>query len=576
MNNCKVTSTIATLKRKFLDGWILSVGFSGKDSFVTLHCAIEALKLAMKENPNVGAKLYVNTVDTTIDNFEISAFLRKAHQHVERYAKDHQLPIETVTLYPPINQRPLVQYIGRGVLLRTYENQANARQCTSDWKIDSVKRFMKSLEQKHQTTKILSLSGSRDSESAARAANLAKRGESIDTITETDLGYKLAPIKDWDFKDVWFLIGQIDNGDVESFGEDLTRELTKHYSAGNGGSCDLLAGEGAVRSKPCSSRFGCTLCCLVKHDFSLQNQIDLAPHQYGYMQGVLDLREFMFNTVNDYERCRSMVGKRVDNGFIKIGHNDYSMEFRQELLRYTLTLDALEQERAFKAGEPPKFQLIKHADLVAIQFYWAKVGGETSAGQAFQIWHEVHTEHKRFAIPKTTYVPASSMAKFGKRRVNIQKLIDTLATSGLAITQDDRQSMTVHRFFMKGDSVETTAFEESERFTVCDEEALSEYIEGVVYDYMLDGKLDETVCPSVIVKDMLARGVIKIKKGGMPALHNDIRRAQVVTYLIAQQKHHEAYLVANSVEEGSYFATLENTQKAPVAIGSPQIDMFAV
>lgn len=572
MNNCKVTSTIATLKRKFLDGWILSVGFSGKDSFVTLHCAIEALKLAMEENPNVGT-LYVNTVDTTIDNFEISAFLRKAHQHVERYAKDHQLPIETVTLYPPINQRPLVQYIGRGVLLRTYENQANARQCTSDWKIDSVKRFMKTLEKKHQTTKILSLSGSRDSESASRAANLAKRGESIDTITDTELGYKLAPIKDLDFKDVWFLIGQIDNGEVESFGEDLTRELTKHYSAGNGGSCDLLAGEGAERSKPCSSRFGCVLCSLVKEDTSLQNQIDLAPHQYGYMQGLLDLREFMFNTVNDYDRCRSMVGKRVENGHVKIGYNDYSMEFRKELLRYTLTLDALEQERAYHANEAPKFQLVKHEDLVAIQFYWSKVGGECSAGEAFQIWHDIHTEHQRFAIPKTTYVPATPMAKFGKRRANIEQLMDFFAPPGLAITDEDRQSLTVYRFFSKGEPVESSHFEEADRFTVADAETLSEYVEDTFYDYMMDGRLDSTVCPSVIMKDMLNRGVIKIKKGGMPALHNDIRKAQVAAYLFAQDKHPEGVLVTHSIDEREYLANVQQKSQRPAV--SPQIDMFA-
>lgn len=479
MNNSKVSKTIATLKQKILDGWILSIGFSGKDSFVTVHCAIEALKLAKAENPNVPA-MYINTVDTTIDNAEIMAYLRKAHTHIDEYAKGHQLPIHTVFLYPPINQRPRVQYIGRGVLLRTYENQANARQCTSDWKIDSVKRFMKSLERQHQTNKILSLSGSRDSESQSRAANLAKRNESIDTIVMTELGYKLAPIKDWTFKDVWFLIGQIDDGDVESFGEDLTRELTKHYSAGNGGSCDLLAGEGAAIAKSCVSRFGCMLCSLVKEDTSLQNQIDLAPHQYGYMQGLVDLREFMFNTVNDYERCRSMVGKRVEHGHVKIGYNDYSMEFRQELLRYTLTLDVLEQERAYHANEAPKFQLIKHEDLVAIQFYWSKVGGERRAGDAFQIWHEVHTEHQRFAIPKTTYVAAKPMAKFGKRRANIEQLMAFFEPSGLALTDEERQSLTTHRFFAKDSAIETTRFEEAERFTVADAETLSEYIEEVV------------------------------------------------------------------------------------------------
>lgn len=256
MNTQLVNQTINTLKTKFLEGWILSLGFSGKDSFCVAHCAIEALKAAKLENANVGP-LYINTVDTTIDNFEVMGFIRKAHDEIERYAADFDLPIITKVIQPPVNQRPMVQYIGRGILLRTFENQASGRQCTVDWKLEPVKRFMKSLEKKHQTSKILSLSGSRDDESVARAANLAKRGESIDTIAQTDLGYKLAPIKDWLFQDVWSLIQAIDDAEVESFGDYLTRDLIKHYSAGNDGTCDLLAGENIKQSKACGARFGC-------------------------------------------------------------------------------------------------------------------------------------------------------------------------------------------------------------------------------------------------------------------------------------------------------------------------------
>lgn len=55
----------------------------------------------------------------------------------------------------------------------------------------------------------------------------------------------------------------------------------------------------------------------------------------------------------------------------------------------------------------------------------------------------------------------------------------------------------------------------------------------------MGGRLASTVCPSVIMKDMLHRGVVKIKKGDMPALYNDIRKAQVATYLFGRDKHPE-------------------------------------
>ena len=576
MLNQKLATTISTLKSKFLDGWIISLGLSGKDSFAVAHCAIEALKLAREERSDAGP-LYINTVDTTIDNFEVMNFIRQCHNEINLYAAEQQLPIKTVILQPPVNQRPMVQYIGRGILLRTFENQANARQCTSDWKIDSVKRFMKFLEKKHQTAKILSLSGSRDAESASRAANLAKRGESIDTIAETDLGYKLAPIKDWAFKDVWALIQQIEAGHIESFGENLTKGLTKHYSAGNAGTCDLLAGEGADRSKACGSRFGCVLCSLVKEDTSLQNQINLAPQTYGYMQGLLSLRKFMFDTVNDYDRCRSMIGKRIENGYLKIGYNDYSLDFRKELLRYTLTLDALEQERAYKAGTAPKFQLLKHEDIVAIQFYWTKEGGEKSPGEALQIWLDVHTEQHRYAIPETTYAPSSPLPKYGSRRTPICQMMDFLETSGLTITDEDRDNLATHLFYRGNEAVETTPFDVADRFTVADNDTLEEYIEGKFWDYIQDGVLFDNACPSSLMKDMLRAGVIKIKKGGMPALHEAMRKAQVYSHLTFQHKHYETFLLAYSVTEDEYLSEVASMKAAPVAaLHTPQQEMFAI
>lgn len=101
------------------------------------------------------------------------------------------------------------------------------------------KGILSSLAKTHQTDKVISISGTRDAESAARAKNIAKRGESIDVIVQTDLGLALAPIKDWSTNDVWSLIGQIEDDVIESFIDIHAAGLRKHYSAGNGGTCDI-------------------------------------------------------------------------------------------------------------------------------------------------------------------------------------------------------------------------------------------------------------------------------------------------------------------------------------------------
>ncbi|MBB1470635.1 hypothetical protein H5232_19625 [Pseudoalteromonas sp. SG41-5] len=188
----KVSKTISTLRDLYLRGYVPQVGISGKDSFCVAHCAAEALKQAVLVNPNVGP-LHVTTVDTTIDNFEIMDFLKDCHLALESYGEEFNLPIVSTFIQPKTQSRPLVQYIGRGLLLRTMNNQVGRRQCTSDWKITPLIDFTKQLKSKYQTDKILNLSGSRSSESKARAVALDLRNETIDVVTLTDMGYKLAP-----------------------------------------------------------------------------------------------------------------------------------------------------------------------------------------------------------------------------------------------------------------------------------------------------------------------------------------------------------------------------------------------
>ena len=116
----KLTKTISTIKDLFLQGFVIQVGVSGKDSFAVAHCATEALKQAHKINNKVGP-LYITTVDTTIDNFEILDFLHDCHSELELYGREHNIPIISKIIKPKTQSRPLVQYIWSRAYFENYD-----------------------------------------------------------------------------------------------------------------------------------------------------------------------------------------------------------------------------------------------------------------------------------------------------------------------------------------------------------------------------------------------------------------------------------------------------------------------
>jgi DNA sulfur modification protein DndC len=580
----KVETTIENIKKYFLAGYIQVSAISGKDSFAVTHLAVQALKEAMEINPNVGP-LYLMTTDTTIDNFEVHSYILSVHKAAVEYGIKMGLPIESRVVKPSLLTRPLISYIGRGKILHTPETTRTGRSCAIDWKIMPAQNFMKELREKHQTTKILGLSGSRDQESPIRAKNIAKRGESIDTIAVTDLGYTICPVKNWSLGEIWALANQIENGDVDSFAEDCVQGLFKNYSAGNGGTCDLYATNTKSLQSFCGARFGCFTCAMSKNDSSLQQQIISSPATYGYMTPLNEFRTFMMNTLNDLEYSRSMVGRDEKLGqYLKIGWNQYSIWYRQILLRIILTIDQKECDRAEQLGIEPKFQLIGHQELITIQYLWCKTGGETSVASAFAIWHEVKNEGKYFDIPKTTYAEASgsalslSEARFlggdklaPYRYVKLSDFEDRLVAldidrPGLSVTSKIRSSAISPRLIEDdGSFTSVIPFIESHRFEVTDEAAADTFVEDTYKDLVelaLNSKDGfEYVDPTEFLKIMLDRGIVRIKKGQIKQLHKDAKRAQLINAVNRLGKNFEAVFLANSISEAKYKAELKKMSK---------------
>ncbi len=524
--NEKATAAVQAIQDKLTDGWVLQLGYSGKDSSSVLVCAVEALRRAYQVCQHVGP-LYVVTTATSLDNFEVHGHILDMHHQLEAYANETGLPIICQELKPSLNSLPMVQMIGRGKLHRTPETTAKGRDCAVDWKIKPAQTFLNSLKLKHQTSKILSLSGARDAESHARAGNLAKRGEQQTQVVKTTMGFAMAPIKDWDVKDVWGLLGAAENEQIDTFSADFS-ETRKHYAAGNGGTCDIFAGESTSVNKGCGSRFGCVTCSMVKRDESLESQIDTSPQQYGYMRPFVKLRKYLNDTLFNMAH-RALIGRLPNSGgFLKIGFNHYSLSYRQNLLRYILTIDIEEAERTSGAA---KFKLIDYQELVAIQYHWAREGGEAQAGTALQIWHDVYTNDKRYYIPDTTYINnRPSTIKY--RWLDVKGLMDSTSPgAGLndpMLDRPDCRHLTA-RFITNGESMRVIRYTQAQGLTIDYVEA--QWLVEALYHQIAKDNQRENGCPTHMLKHMLYLGIVKIHKGSIARLHGEAMNAQTLHIL---------------------------------------------
>lgn len=565
----KFEETVERAKALFLNGWHASLGLSGKDSGAASICIVEGLLRASAINPEHGGTLHVVTTNTTLDNMVLHDYMMQLHEDMRHYGQENNLPIFTHELKPSLSKSPMVEYIGKGKLLRTAATSNNGRDCAIDWKIIPMKRFLKSLQKQYKTTKIVSISGSRESESLARSKSLAKRSESATEMVSTDLGWSQPIIKDWTLNDVWQLFKLIDDGDIESYSDRFDR-MKKHYSSANNGVCDLFAGDTKNASKSCGSRFGCTLCCVNgDSDSSLEAQIETDPKTYGFMKPLNELREFMLNGLYDYGN-RSIEGRTMKDGFIKVAINHYSIEYRMDLLRYVLSMqvDALD-----KYGYHA-IDLIDYEQLLAIQYYWSREG-EPEPGTALKIWHEIVTTGEQ-------YYPIPTIKKIEKgktptdRYFDLQSLLDDENPIGLDDEglNDQFKDAKAH-YTRDGKDQQVIRYNESKLFSVVTKEGLAmDFVEDYYPMLIEEGHLLNK-CSSVMLKHMIESGVVVITKGSIAKLHEDTKRSQALNVLRWRcRKPTPDAIRDNSVDKKEMMAQIESRTKATVEPITMSIEPF--
>lgn len=384
----------------------LIVAYSGgKDSTAVLLMVLNAAK-ALREEGITFPPILITHGNTGIENPTVVELVHSELAKARAFGLAHGFEVQAEIATPLLNDTWAVAIIG-GRKLPTFAN-ASSRDCTVMFKIDPMKRLrnriLKQEKGERRGGPPVTLIGTRFEESTGRSERMTERGETAYEPWVQKKAWYMSPIANWTSDDVWEYIGQYKNGQSHGF-TDGVAVWEMYADAGATGTCAIVADmatEGAKKSRACGARFGCAMCGAVGRDKSLENM--LMQPQYSWLRNLNRIQRFIVDTQWDWSR-RNWVGRSINKGYVKIQPDTYSPAMMQELLRYCLTADIIEERAARAKGIAPRFQLVSEEQLLAIDALWSLNGLQERPFTAVKIWDEVHREGKRFFPPEIDPVP---------------------------------------------------------------------------------------------------------------------------------------------------------------------------
>jgi DNA sulfur modification protein DndC len=439
----KMEAAIAVLIGLIHAGHPLCGTVSGKDSTCATILMLEAVRRVALAN-SAQPSHFISTANTTIENVSLGRHIETTLEEIECFADRQALSVTTHVATPSLAAQFVVSTIGRGTLVRTPQNGVRngkrIRACATDWKVIPQGRLRAALERNAAASgdrEIVTVLGNRLAESASRGTAMLERGESaVAAVRDTRGALAVSPLRDWTTDDVWTMLTLFaDEGQRPfpcAFSQRTIERLSDLYRAANDGMCGVVLGEDGQRA-PCGSRMGCVFCCVAgERDSSLESMVREPEH--AYMEGLNDFRNYLLATQWDLNK-RELVGRSLsDNGYIRVQPDVLSYKERVNLLRYLLTLDVLEVERAeqhdadLASGRIPdtpenrelcevQFEMITPAQLVAIDFMWSMHHYAPHAFPAISVWFEVHRLGRRYPIPPVETFPKVPIPLHGWYRV---------------------------------------------------------------------------------------------------------------------------------------------------------------
>ena len=389
--------------RQFREGKHLVVGTSfGKDSSVCNALVCSAMLEAIEQGIKIPTVVFAHSV-TGYDNPAIDQYAIGEIEVLRDYLRKHDLPAKVEVQEPTLSNDYMVNMVG-GRMVATMPGTGRA--CADMLKVQTnrqLKRRLKSM----LPGEVVNVVGKRWDESAARASNMSASGERPDVPVEVNGEKLLTPIAHFTIDDIWMMVGMAKlarESDTAAAYETYTdfEAMTQTYRDGNGGDCMVNAfAHGKAGSTSCGARFGCWQCTQVESDRSMENMVaETHPH----FKNLLNIRQYILDHHWNPDSRRWLSREPNAHGELTIEPNAYSPEFCRSLLRYIITAQAEEEERAIDEGTEPAFEIFNERKLMAVQALWSRYGyGEPWA--ALSDWHDIYTHGKRY-FPEPCESPA--------------------------------------------------------------------------------------------------------------------------------------------------------------------------
>lgn len=470
---------------------------SGKDSTSCAVLVIEAIRRAVAEG--ISTTHHISSSSTGIDSPAMEMHLMAVQHEMREHFKTHKLPIEVHLTHPSLASSFMVTTIGRGTLPRFPENSKH-RQCAQDWKYTPAQKLAAELQAKaiEQTGReMITVIGTRFDESTVRKARMQKRDESaVEPVRSKDGELALSIIAWWTLAEVWDTLEMLLEPERSPYQAAISQEsvhrLFAIYADSNDGVCGIVLGD-AGNKQPCGARTGCWGCTLTgDHDKSMESMLN--EPKWEFMRPLNDFRNLLMATQFDLG-MREFVGRTVSPaGFLAVGPDVYSYQFRRSMLRYLLSIDANERDRAEETEaaiitgrladtkdnrlmSSPTFELVSLQQLALIDWHWSNHYEAAEAFPAVAIWYEVNILGRRYSIPKTDKAPKLSIPT--KRWIKVGKFDHAAPSEGMRNVDSEMWNRYRHpdRIFQNRevDGKKTVWFDETDQLSI-DAEAACAFI----------------------------------------------------------------------------------------------------
>lgn len=432
-------------------GYPIVSGISGgKDSVLVANIVLHVLRKRKDLRLPTVPVCFVHA-DTGVEHPQVHDLALRTLAAIETFGEKHGLDVRTVVTKP----NPAAAWYTRIISGRKMPaSRTMNADCTNDLKIRPVQRatraFFKEMADAHRLTPV-TLTGVRFDESAARASNMRKRGESdVELFDEngnsipTDGSeftawrfndgrkFRMSPIANWATEQVFAFLQRSaglfnqERGHVfPCFQADFS-ELLALYGSAAGDAC-LTDVSPAAQQRGCSGsgRFGCHTCLKVSDDTSMRKMLWDPDNEY--MRPLYEMREFLKRTENDLSR-RRWIGRDFHpiTQAVTVFPNCYNSETCELLLRALLSIDVREQRRAAGVADElaagtiedtprsrrmakPQFQNITLPMVFLIDFYWALDHFFDRPYHALWIYRDVVERGNLIDVPVANDLPRPTM-----------------------------------------------------------------------------------------------------------------------------------------------------------------------